>query len=102
MMVSPGVYCTSPTDNGGPCAKGQGKTNPAYCQSGCPFQLLTSAHKDKCDEAVAEIISNLQKSVDDDEDMMISLWAGQLKNWIYRWPQVENKWRSHPLVVAYG
>lgn len=102
MMVSPGVYCTLPTDNGGLCAKGQGKANPAYCQSGCPFQLLTSDHRDKCDEAVAEILLNLQRAVDDEEEMMISLWAGQLKNWLHRWPQVEEKWRVHPLVEAYG
>lgn len=102
IMVSPGVYCTLPTGSGGLCAKGQGRTNPAYCQSGCPFQLLTAAHQEKCDDAVAEIIMNLQKAIDDEEDMVVSLWAGQLKNWLHRWPQVEKKWRSHPLVEAYG
>lgn len=102
MMVSAGVYCTLPTDTGGLCAKGHGKTNPAYCQSGCPFQLLTRAHKDECDESVAEILLNLQKAVNEDQDMLIALWAGQLKNWLHRWPQVERKWHSHPLVEAYG
>lgn len=101
MMVSPGIYCTLPTGNGGLCSKGQGETNPAYCQSGCPFQLLTGAHKEACYEAVAEIVLNLERAIADDEVMMIGLWAGQLKNWLHRWPEVAQQWRLHPLVEAY-
>lgn len=102
MMVSPGIYCTLPAGSGGACAKGQGGTNPAYCQSGCPFQLLTKAHMNRCETAVEEIIRHLEKAVAEDELMMVGLWAGQLKNWLHRWPEVAEKWRHHPLVEAYG
>ncbi|MGE8303367.1 MAG: hypothetical protein ACN6PW_02830 [Pseudomonas kermanshahensis] len=102
MMVSPGVYCTLPAGNGGACAKGQDGKNPAYCRSGCPFQLLTAVHKDKCDAAVKEIVLHLEKAEADGEMMLVGLWAGQLKNWLHRWPDIADRWRLHPLVEAYG
>jgi hypothetical protein len=102
MMVAPGVYCTLPTGEGGPCSKEQGGTNPAYCQSGCPFQLLTTYNKVKTDDAVIEIVKNLQRAVDDDEPLLIAQWSGQLKNWLYRWAEIAEKWRNHPLIQLYA
>jgi integrase len=102
MMVAPGVFCTLPTGEGGPCSKAQGGTNPAYCQSGCPFQLLTTYNKIKTEDAVAEILKNLQRAVDDEEPMLIAQWSGQLKNWLFRWEEIAEKWRDHPLVKLYA
>lgn len=102
LMVSPGVYCTLPSGEGGLCAKGQGGTNPAYCQGGCPFQLLTGNHKVICNDAIIEIVANLERAIMDDEPMLISQWSGQLRNWLNRWPDIESAWRSHPLVEKYG
>ena len=102
MMVAPGIYCTLPEGQGGLCAKGQEGTNPAYCQSGCPFQLLTEYNKIKADDAVAEILKNLAKALQEDEPMLVSQWAGQLKNWLHRWPEIKEKWQAHPLCQQYG
>jgi len=102
LMVSPGVYCTLPSGDGGLCAKGQSGTNPAYCQGGCPFQLLTGDHKVICNDAITEIVSNLERAVIEDEPMLVSQWSGQLKNWLNRWPDIELAWRSHPMVMKYG
>lgn len=102
MMVAPGVYCTLPSDKGGPCSKEQEGANPAYCQSGCPFQLLTAYNKVRTDDAIVEIVKNLQRAVDDDEPMLVAQWSGQLKNWLYRWPEISEKWRDHRLVKIYA
>ncbi|WP_411563653.1 hypothetical protein [Pseudomonas shirazensis] len=102
LMVSPGVYCTLPSGDGGLCAKGQSGTNPAYCQGGCPFQLLTWDHKVICNDAIAEIVANLERAVMEDEPMLVSQWSGQLKNWLNRWPDIKLTWRSHPVVEKYG
>ncbi|WP_421558059.1 hypothetical protein [Pseudomonas canadensis] len=102
IMVSPGIYCTLPQGEGGLCAKGQSGTNPAYCHSGCPFQLLTAYNKTKADDAVLEILKNLARAIEQDELMLVSQWAGQLKNWLHRWSDIEKKWQTHPLVQKYG
>lgn len=102
MLVAPGIYCTLPTGEGGPCSKLQGGTNPAYCQAGCPFQLLTTYNKVKTEDVIPEIVKHLQKAVDEDEPMLIAQWAGQLKNWLYRWEEISEKWRNHPLVQLYA
>ncbi|MCF5714424.1 hypothetical protein I9H06_17630 [Pseudomonas tremae] len=102
MIVTPGVYCTIPTDEGGLCSKEQRGTNPAYCRGGCPFQLLTEYHKVRSDDAISEIVRNLERAIDEDEPMMIAQWAGQLKNWLSRWPSIEDRWHSHPVVQKYG
>jgi len=101
MMVAPGIYCTLPTGEGGPCSKGQSGTNPAYCQGGCPFQLLTTYNKVKTEDAVKEILKNLQKAVDEEEPMLIAQWSGQLRNWLFRWADIAEKWRHNPLVMLY-
>jgi integrase len=102
MMVSPGVYCTIPTEEGGLCSKGQHGTNPAYCRGGCPFQLLTEYHKVRSNDAISEIVRHLERAIDEDEPMIIAQWAGQLKSWIGRWPGVEEEWRNNPIVQKYG
>lgn len=102
MLVAPGIYCTLPTGEGGPCSKSQGGANPAYCQSGCPFQLLTTYNKVKTEDAIPEIVKNLQRAVDEDEPLLIAQWSGQLNNWLYRWEEIFDKWRNHPLVKRYA
>lgn len=102
MLVAPGIYCTLPTGEGGPCSKSQSGANPAYCQSGCPFQLLTTYNKVKVEDSIPEIIKNLQRAVDEDEPMLIAQWSGQLKNWLYRWEEISKKWQNHPLVKLYA
>ena len=101
MMVSPGIYCTLPQGNGGPCAKGQGGTNPAYCQSGCNFQIV-QYEEAKIDDAIGEIVRNLQRAVNESEPMIIATWAGQLRNWLHRSKDALHKWGMHPLVIEYG
>lgn len=102
MMVTPGVYCTIPTEEGGLCSKGQHGINPAYCRGGCPFQLLTEYHKARSNDAILEIVRNLERAINEDDPMIIAQWAGQLKNWIGRWPSVDEEWRNHPVVQRYG
>jgi hypothetical protein len=102
MLVAPGIYCTLPTGEGGPCSKSQSGANPAYCQSGCLFQLLTTYNKVKAEDSIPEIIKNLQRAVDEDEPMLIAQWSGQLNNWLYRWEEIYKKWKNHPLVKLYA
>lgn len=102
VVVMPGVICTLPVGFTGPCASGRGQRDPANCQSGCHNQILSAYHQTECDDMVRYIIEQLQRAVDEEADLMISLWCGQLNNWLYRWSSVFKAWASHPLVMKYG
>lgn len=101
VIVMPGVICTLPVGFTGPCAARQGGRNPANCQSGCNHQLLLDYHKTECDEMVSYILEQLQVA-SDQESVTVPMWESQLRNWLYRWRQVYEKWASHPLVKLHG
>lgn len=101
VIVMPGVICTLPIGYSGPCAARQGGRNPANCQSGCGHQLLLDYHKTECDEMVGYIIDQLQAATEQ-ESVTVPMWEGQLRNWLYRWRQVYDRWAEHPLVKVHG
>ena len=101
MVVIPGVICTIPGPTRGPCATGPRPRDPGNCQSGCEHQVLTAYNKAECDDMVADILEHLQKAIEDDA-VTIAMWVSQLRNWLYRWRDVHDRWASHPLVMRYG
>jgi hypothetical protein len=102
VLIMPGVVCTLSVGVTGPCATKQGGRNPGNCQSECQHQLLTAYNKAECDDMVQYILEQLQRAVDEQAELMIELWVGQLQNWLYRWNAVFQKWAQHPLVQAFG
>src|SRR5438445_11749512 len=102
IVVMPGVLCTLPLGYTGPCAVRKGGRNPGNCQTGCNHQLLLAFHKTECDDMVTYILQQLQRAINEDADLVASMWQGQLRNWLYRWRAVFEKWSGHPLVIAYG
>ncbi|MBB5358620.1 integrase [Rhodanobacter sp. ANJX3] len=100
-IVMPGVICALPNLATGPCGTRQGRRNPGNCQSGCAHQLLTAYNKSECDDTVSYILEQIQKS-EDLHSVSLNMWAGQLRNWLYRWHDVYLKWSDHPLVQRYG
>lgn len=105
MMIAPGILCTAPHDMtqvSTPCALGQKRHNPANCKTGCDWQLLLhGVHATQADDTVDYALKNLQQAIDRDDEASIAFWAGQAKAWLYRYDEVAEKWKDHPLVVAY-
>lgn len=104
MVVGPSILCTAPhdMDAGGPCNAGQRGPNPAYCRTGCSYQVLENYGMTVADDTVSFILANLQRAVTEDAEMLVSMWAGQLKAWLYRYEEVAEKWKDHRLVKQYG
>lgn len=102
MVVAPGIICTLPHDAGGPCNKEQRGPNPANCRTGCENQLIQEYGIVQADDTVTWIIEQLQRAVDEESEMEISLWAGQLRTWLYRYNVITEKWKSHDLVQKYA
>lgn len=102
MVVAPGIICTLSHDMGGPCNTGQRGPNPANCRVGCQNQLLEEYGITQADDTVNWIVEQLQRAENDESEMEISLWAGQLRTWLYRYSVVEEKWKTHDLVKRYS
>lgn len=106
MMVAPGVLCTAPhgvTQVATPCALGQKRHNPANCKTGCNWQLLLDGYfSAQADDTVEYALRNLQRAIDDEDDGMVAFWSGQAKTWLYRYDDVTDKWKNHPLVNRYA
>lgn len=104
MLVAPGVVCTAPhdiTQVSTPCAVGQKRHNPANCITGCDWQLLLRGiEKTQADDTVDYALKNLQRALDEEDEAGIAMWVGQAKTWLYRYDEVADKWKNHPLVLA--
>jgi integrase len=105
MMVAPGVLCTAPhgiTQVSTPCALGQKQHNPANCKTACQWQILLKGYfLTQADDSIDYSLGNLQRAVDDEDDASMAFWVAQTKTWLYRYEDVAEKWKSHPLVMAY-
>lgn len=100
-VVMPGVICTLPVGFTGPCSAKGGGRDPGNCQSHCDHQLLTLRNKQECDDTVKWVLEQLARAVEE-QSLDIEMWRGQLHNWLYRWPDVYEKYADDPLVVGYG
>jgi integrase len=105
MLVAPGVVCTAPHGSiqvATPCASGQPQHNPANCKTGCEWQLLLNGfEKTQADDTVEFALMNLQRVLDDEDEAGIAMWKGQAKTWLYRYDEVADKWKNHPLVLIH-
>lgn len=105
MMVAPGMLCTAPhdvTQVSTACAMGQRRHNSANCKTGCEWQILLKGYYvTQADDTIDYSLKNLQRAIDADEEAMVAFWAGQAKAWLYRYDEVAEKWKDHPLVVMH-
>jgi len=101
-IVTPGILCALPLGCAGPCSKRQGGRDPANCRPGCSHQILTEFNKVECDETIAYIVPLLEQAIRDDNEIMIAYWQGQLRNSLYRWKDVCQKWELHPTIAAHA
>lgn len=105
MMVAPGILCTAPHDEtqvSTPCAVGQKRHNPANCKTACEWQLhLKGYYATQADDSVHYALKNLRDAIDKNDEASIAFWAGQAKTWLYRYDDVAEKWKDHPLVIEH-
>lgn len=99
--VGPGIICALPLGMTGPCAKRQGARNVANCRSGCDHQLLTQYNKTETDDTIAFLVDQLEAAITEENELMAAQWRSQLRNWLYRWREVFDKWADHPLLSSW-
>jgi len=99
-VVRAGVLCTKSASQSGPCNKKKGKPEPSRCDTDCDFRLEEAWHQQDVDECIAEAVRLYIEETDRQEDLVASLWAGQIRAHVPRFPALKEKWMNHPTVRA--
>jgi integrase len=98
-LVRPGVFCTKPRNQTGPCTKALGAANPAHCQSGCDYRLEEAFLRDDVDRSIEQAVSYLVQAYADDDEYKAEEWKGQVLALLPRFPDIKKKWILHPVVA---
>jgi integrase len=97
-LVRPGVVCTKSLTEFGPCTRNVGRPQPSSCRSSCTSRLELAALRDDVDRALQEAVEHLRRAYEEDDEMAVSLWVGQIHTHLPRFEDLKVKWSSHPLV----
>ncbi|MEY2158183.1 MULTISPECIES: hypothetical protein [Rhodanobacter] len=97
--VMEGVICTMDRFDHGPCGEGKGlRRDPLNCQAGCTHQLILAYHKNMCDDRIDAIVPLLERANEEQNELLIAELTAKLMNHLFRWREVYEKWREHPLI----
>lgn len=97
--VRPGIICTKLKDEVGPCNKGRSFPNPASCNALCSHRLEEAELRAECDAVIGELVKYLSKAWAQNDDIMASMWSGQIMTHLRRFDEVFAKWNSHSVVI---
>jgi integrase len=98
-VVMEGVICTLSGLDHGPCGAGKGiRRDMLNCQAGCSHQLILAYHKNVCDDRIAAIVAMLDRATGEENDLLRAELSAKLMNHLFRWSDVHDKWKLHPVV----
>ncbi|MEJ5029897.1 tyrosine-type recombinase/integrase [Comamonas sp. MYb69] len=98
--VRTGVICTKSAGQSGPCNKKKGKPEPSRCATNCDFRLEEAWHRQDVDECILQAVQTYQQETERGEDLVASLWAGQIRALVPRFQELQEKWMDDPTVQA--
>lgn len=99
-IVRAGVICTKfAGSEAGPCNKSKGKPEPSRCQTNCSHRLEEAFLRDDVDSALRSSVSEYEVALAANDELMQSMWVGQIRAHICRFGDIRDKWIVHPLVL---
>lgn len=54
--------------------------------------------REDVDESIASVVQEFETSVDDGDELMQAMWAGQIRAHIGRFEDLRRKWMANPFV----
>ncbi|MFL9908298.1 hypothetical protein [Paraburkholderia sp. RL17-337-BIB-A] len=99
-MVRPGVICTKFPGESGPCNRNRGYPEPSKCQSKCAHRLEQRFLHDDVDGAIEQCVASYEDAVRDEESLIASHWAAQIRSHVVRFKDLYKKWLLHPTVKS--
>lgn len=99
--VREGVICTKfPGTESGPCNKSKGQPEPARCQPFCSHRLEEGFLRDDVDGSIKDAVEAYDEAEKCGEDLVRSLWAGQIRAHLSRFEDLRVKWMKNPVVIT--
>jgi hypothetical protein len=99
-QVRPGVLCTKTSDQFGACTNKRGDPDHSNCQTGCDHHLEESWRRNDVDQSIELAVQHYGHEVERGQDLVASLWAGQIRTLIEVFDDLRAKWTAHPTVAA--
>lgn len=98
-LVRPGVICTKGPQQSGPCNRSLGHPEPSRCRSSCGHRLEQAFLREDTDRALAQAVGFLEVAQAEEDSIAVEMWHGQILAHLPRFPDLAQKWRSHPAVA---
>ncbi|MFZ2998858.1 MAG: hypothetical protein WA071_00790 [Undibacterium umbellatum] len=98
-QVRIGVICTKFTGTeSGPCNMRKGKPEPSRCKSHCQHRLEESFLREDVNGAILASIDGYRNAESEDNSLAMHFWAGQVREHVTRFPDLQSKWSENPIV----
>lgn len=96
--VRSGVICTKLPGEVGACNRKRGRPEAGNCKVTCDHRLEEKFMRNDVDGAIADCVAHLERARAEDDSMLESYWAGQVRTHVPRFPDVKAKWMSNTVV----
>lgn len=96
--VRPGVICTKLPGEVGACNRKRGRPEAGNCKVSCDHRLEEKFMSSDVDRSIADCVVHIQRARTENDLMLESYWAGQVRMHVPRFPDVKAKWMSNTVV----
>lgn len=90
-LIRPGVLCTKPVGDFGPCTRGRGAPDPGSCRTYCDHRLETARAKDGCREMLGWLVGERINALNSGESMLAARLDGEICAHLERWEDVREE-----------
>ncbi|ATQ74213.1 hypothetical protein CR152_06640 [Massilia violaceinigra] len=98
-LVREGIICTKfPGTEFGPCNGSKGQPEPSKCESTCEHRLEEGFLRQDVSSAIQESLEQYKTAEAEEDELMQSFWAGQLRANVTRFDDIRAYWLNDPTV----
>lgn len=98
-LVRPGVFCTKRLGEWGPCSRKKGQADRSNCQETCDHRLEEPWLRADADGCVADALAGYERACAENEVLLKSFWADQVRRNVVRFEDLRAKWMQHPVIA---
>jgi hypothetical protein len=96
--VRPGIICTKRLGEWGPCSRNKGQPDRSNCVETCGYRLEEPWHRRDVDVSISDSLDRYERARVEDDTLLMSFWAEQLRRNVVRFSDLRRKWMQHPTV----
>lgn len=96
--VRPGIVCTKRLGEWGPCSRNKGQPDRSNCVETCGYRLEEPWHRRDVEASISDAIERYERAHAENDVLLASFWAEQLRKNVVRFGDLRHKWMQHPIV----